>query len=161
MMSTLKSRDGVPDPDTADPPPIPRLAFPPSPTAHGVLDGCWWPRTRDPAVELPALVAAVAGRLGAVGRIALNEDAWDAMPPRIMAVGDQVVRLDWLLAWDQHTIRLIGCDSAHLDLLAIPPDTARAVAMSCLAVAAGQPTSPNLGAAPFAPLPGAAPRLAS
>jgi hypothetical protein len=161
MTSTLKSHDRVPDPGTADPSPIPRLAFPPSPTAHGVLDGCWWPRTRDPAAELPALVAAVAERLGVVIRIALSENAWDTTPRRIIAAGDRVVLLDWLVTWDQHTIRLIGSNSAHIDLLAIPSETARAVAMNCLAVAAGRRTSPDPPAAPIATRAPATPRLAS
>lgn len=120
-----------------------RLVFPPSPTAHGVLDGSWWPRTRDPAAELPGLIAAVTDRLGVVDRIALNADAWDTRPQQITTVGKQVVRLDWFGAWDAHTIRLIGCDSSHLDLLVIPPDTATALALTCLAIAAGQNTSPN------------------
>jgi hypothetical protein len=120
------------------------LVFPPSPTAHGVLDGGWWPRTRDPAAELPALITAVTERWGVVGRIALNADAWDTRPQRITTLGQQVVRLDWFGACDGHTIRLIGCDSSHLDLLVIPPDTATVLALACLAMVAGQNTSPNL-----------------
>lgn len=120
-----------------------RLVFPPSPTAHGVLDGGWWPRTRDPAAELPALVAAVADRLGVVSRIALNADAWDTRPQRVKTAGPRVVRLDWFGAWDAHTIRLIGCDSAHLDLLMIPPDTATVLALVCLGMVADQDTSAN------------------
>jgi hypothetical protein len=41
-----------------------RLVFPPSPTAQGVVDGSWWPRTRDPAAELPGLIAAVTEPVG-------------------------------------------------------------------------------------------------
>jgi hypothetical protein len=37
-------------------------------------------------VELPALIAAVADRLGMVDRIALNADAWDTRPQRITTV---------------------------------------------------------------------------
>ncbi|MGB7797077.1 MAG: DUF5994 family protein [Pseudonocardiaceae bacterium] len=122
-----------------------RLVFPPSPTAQGVVDGSWWPRTRDPAAELPALIAAVADRLGMVDRIALNANAWDTRPQRITTVGQEVVRLDWSGAW-AHTIRVIGCDSSHLDLLVIPPATARTLALACLAIAAGHTRSPNLRA---------------
>jgi hypothetical protein len=124
------------------------LVFPPSPTAQGVVDGSWWPQTRDPAAELPALIASVTDRLGMVDRIALNTDAWDTRPQQIMIVGQQVVRLDWSGTWDTHTIRLTGRDSSHLNLLVIPPDTATALALTCLAIAAGQNRSPNPPAGP-------------
>jgi hypothetical protein len=145
MMSVLERQHSIPDTGAESTRPDSRLVFPPSPTAHGVLDGSWWPRTRDPATELPALIAAVTDRLGVVGRIALNADAWDTRPQQIPIVGQQVVRLDWFGAWDAHTIRLIGYDSSHLDLL-VPPDTATALALTCLAIAAGQNTSPDLRA---------------
>lgn len=144
MMSVSERHHSIPDPGAESTRPGARLVFPPSPTAHGVLDGSWWPRTRDPAAELPALIAAVTDRLGVVGRIALNADGWDTRPQRITTVGQQVVGLDWSGAWDVHTIRLIGCDSSHLDLLVIPPDTATVLALTCLAIAAAQNTSPNL-----------------
>jgi hypothetical protein len=122
-----------------------RLVFAPSPTAQGVVDGSWWPRTRDPAVELPALIAAVADRLGMVDRIALNADAWDTRPQRITTVDQQMVRLDWPDASDAHTIRVTGDDSSHLDLLVIPPDTATNLALTCLAITAGhnKPVAPR------------------
>jgi len=75
--------------------------------------------SRDPAAELPAVVA-VADRLGVVSRIALNADAWDARPQRVMIIGHRVVRLDWFDAWDAHTIRLLGAAPRHPDLLVIP-----------------------------------------
>jgi hypothetical protein len=71
-----------------------RLVFPPSPTAQGVVDGSWWPRSRDPAAELPVLIAAVTDRLGMVDRISLNADAWDTRPQRLTTVDQQMVRLD-------------------------------------------------------------------
>lgn len=143
MMSVLERHHSISDTGAESTRLDSRLVFLPSPTAHVVLDGSWWPRTRDPAAELPALIAAVTGRLGVVGRITLNADAWDTRPRRITTVGKQVVRLDWFGAWDAHTIRLIGCDCSHLDLLVIPPDTATVLALTCLAIAAGQNTSPN------------------
>jgi Family of unknown function (DUF5994) len=140
-MSVLE-RHSIPDPGAEPTRPDSRLVFPPSPAARGVLDGSWWPRTRDPAAELPGLVVAVTDRLGVVSRIALNADAWDTRPQQITTVDQQVVRLDWSGAW-AHAIRLIGCDSSHLDLLVIPPDTATTLALTCLAIAAAPNTSPN------------------
>jgi hypothetical protein len=120
-----------------------RLAFPESFTSHGVPNGAWWPRTRDPAAELPALVAAVADRLGVVRRIALNADAWDFWPRRLLIRGGSAIRLDWC-AGGAHTVRLTGGDASHLDLLAIPFDTAMVLALTCLARAA-RDVSPMTG----------------
>jgi hypothetical protein len=111
------------------------LAFSPSSTADDVVNGGWWPRTRDPATELPALATAVAGRLGVVRRIALNADAWTSWPHQFVIIGGRRVRLDWRTG-DSHTIRLTGGDALHLDLLAIPPDTPTLLALTCLATAA-------------------------
>jgi hypothetical protein len=99
------------------------------------VDGGWWPRTRDPATELPALATAVADRLGVVRRIALNADAWTSWPHQLVIIGGRRVRLDWCNG-DAHTIRLTGGDALHLDLLAIPPDTPTILALTCLAGAA-------------------------
>jgi hypothetical protein len=118
----------------------PRLLFPHSSTADGVLDGGWWPRSRDPATELPTLIAAVTDRLDPVCRITLNAAAWDGRPQIIMTVEGREVRLDWFGAQDAHTISLIGSRS-RLDLMMIPPDTAMILALVCLSIAAGAPTS--------------------
>jgi hypothetical protein len=112
-----------------------RLTFSPSPTADGGVTGGWWPRTRDPATELPALATAVAERLGVVRKIALNADAWPFWPREVVITGGPKVRLDWCTG-DAHTIRLTGVDASHLDLLVIPPDTPAILALTCLARAA-------------------------
>lgn len=116
-----------------------RLAFPRSSTADGVPDGGWWPRSRDPATELPALIAAVADRLDPVHLITLNAAAWDARPQIIMTFEGREVRLDWFGERDAHTISLIGSRS-RLNLMMIPSDTVTVLALTCLAIAAGAPT---------------------
>lgn len=117
----------------------PRLVFPRSSTADGVPDGGWWPRSRDPATELPMLIAAVTDRLDPVRRITLNAAAWDGRP-QIMTVEGREVQLDWFGAQDAHTISMIGSGHLRLDLMMIPPDTAMILALYCLAIAAGAPT---------------------
>jgi hypothetical protein len=109
----------------------PRLTFTPRPTGHGEMDGRWWPRTDDLAVELPALLAAVAHRVGAVDRISLDPETW-ACRARTVTVDDRVILLDWFGARHRHTVGLRGTHSSHLDLLVIPPDTAPIVALACL-----------------------------
>ncbi len=116
-----------------------RLVFPRSPTADGLPDGGWWPRSRDPATELPALVAAVADRLDPVRRITLNAAAWDGRPQIIITPEGREVRLDWFGERDAHTISLIGSRRSRLDLMMIPSDTATVLALACLAIAAGAP----------------------
>jgi Family of unknown function (DUF5994) len=158
MMSVLERPHSISDTGAEALKPDLRLVFAPSRTARGVVDGSWWPRTRDPAAELPALIAAVTDRLGMVDRIALSADAWDTRPQRITTVGQQVVGLDWSGVWDAHTIRVTGRDFSHLDLLMIPPDTAKTLALACLAIAAAQNRSPEpTGRSPSDRLPGHTP----
>jgi hypothetical protein len=128
-----------------------RLAFPASFTSDDVLNGAWWPRTRDPAAELPALIAAVANRLGVVRRIAMNADAWNFWPRQLVIIGGSRVRLDWC-AGGAHTVRVTGSDGSHLDLLAIPVDTATVLALTCLARAARE-VSRNTGGRSVGPPP--------
>ena len=91
MMSVLARQHSISDTGVESPRCDSRLVFPPSATAQGVVDGSWWPRTRDPATELPALIAAVTDRMGMVDRIMLNADAWDTRPRQITTVGQHVV----------------------------------------------------------------------
>jgi hypothetical protein len=117
-----------------------RLVFTPSAGIQGVLGGGWWPRTHDLSEELPAVLAAVASRYGAVvARISLSATFWDATPEHI-GVGDRVVQLAWFRARDAHTVRLLGGGFWHLDLLVIPPDTAADAAAAVLALVASGET---------------------
>lgn len=109
-----------------------RLVLAPRPTPGGV-DGRWWPRTRDPAVELPALLVAVAQRFGAVDRVELDPEAWDHRPRRA-AVPGRVVALDWFGGGGRHAVELSGPHSTHVALLVIPPDAPLIVALACLSV---------------------------
>jgi hypothetical protein len=60
---------------------------------QGVLDGAWWPRSRDIAAELPALIAALTEHLGPIIRISLDTAAWEELPTRLI-IDDRVVRID-------------------------------------------------------------------
>jgi hypothetical protein len=118
----------------------PRLVFTRAPGAHRVLDGGWWPRTRILSEELPGLLAVVESRFGVViGRISLSATAWVATPERII-VGDRVVQVAWFRACDAHTIRLIGGEFWHLDLLVIEPDATVDAASAALRLVANAHT---------------------
>jgi Family of unknown function (DUF5994) len=104
--------------------------------AQSVLDGGWWPRTRDVSKELPALLTAVGSRFGVVvARVSLSATVWDATPEQI-SVGDRIVQVAWFRARDARTIRLLGDRFWHVDLLVIPPDTAADAARTALALVA-------------------------
>jgi hypothetical protein len=113
-----------------------RLVFTSPCAQQGVLDGGWWPRSRDLSQELPALLAAVASRFGVVvARVSLSATVWDATPEQV-AVGDRVVQVAWFRVRDARTIRLLGEHFRHLDLLVIPAGTDADAAGRALALMA-------------------------
>jgi len=124
-----------------------RLCLRPSlPGGHGMLDGGWWPRSRDPAVELRKLLADVnshLGQLGVIARVALNHNAWDRTPCRV-ASGDRIVPVGWFRAVDVHTIILMTASGDRVTLLVAPPEATAEQAAIALAMAAleGNSTHP-------------------
>ncbi|HZC99515.1 MAG TPA: DUF5994 family protein [Actinomycetes bacterium] len=124
-----------------------RLCLRPSlPGGHGVLDGGWWPRSRDPAAELRELLAGVNshfGQLGVIARVALNRTAWDRTPCRV-AIRDRIVPVGWFRAVDPHTIILMTASGDRITLLVTPPDATAEQAAIALAMAAleGNSTHP-------------------
>lgn len=132
--STTAATIGVqPDPALAL-----RLTLPSTGPGHGKLDGAWWPRSRDLAAELPALVTGLEARGHRVARAAVHTSAWPHVPAE-MTVGPRVVVLDTLDAeQDVHTIRLHcpEAESARLDLLVVPPQCPSVVAARVTAAVA-------------------------
>jgi hypothetical protein len=97
-----------------------------------MLDGGWWPTSRDPVVELCSLVIALnAQRAGGIERIMLNPTAWDGRPRRI-GVGGVVLRVGWFTTLDPALIILTGPRDLRIDLVVIPPQTAFAVATAAM-----------------------------
>ena len=86
---------------------------------RGILDGAWWPCSRDIAAELPALVSALTEYLGPVTRVGLDAGAWDALPTRLL-VDDRVVHIDSFPVGDD-TVLVTRGDQDHFSLLVIPP----------------------------------------
>jgi hypothetical protein len=95
---------------------------------QGVLDGVWWPRSRDIAAELPSLIDALTEHLGPITRVGLDTGAWDELPTR-MTVDDRVVRIDSFPVGDD-TILITRGEQDLFSLLVVPPhatpDAARA-----------------------------------
>ncbi|PWK84912.1 hypothetical protein C8D88_107119 [Lentzea atacamensis] len=99
-----------------------RLRLRPKALTTGYVDGAWWPRSRDLAAELPALLAVLAVRLGEIPRVSYNLTEWDTTPARISPDGVRV-RLSGFWSRPPHTVDLIAGDRHRLTLLLVPPDT--------------------------------------
>jgi hypothetical protein len=108
-----------------------RLSLKPSGSAKGALDGAWWPRSTDPAIELGTLSEAVGVP---VRRIALNMAGWDSAPRRVWRSGRNVA-VDWFQTSGVHLVRIVGTDDQRIDLLLIPVDTVNATADLALTMA--------------------------
>ncbi|WFB09905.1 DUF5994 family protein [Streptomyces sp. LX-29] len=97
----------------------------------GVLDGAWWPRSRDIDAELPSLITALTEHLGPVTRVGLDSRAWDDLPTRLI-IDDRVVHIDSFPVSDD-TVLVTRGDRDHFSLLVIPPDTTPDTARAAMA----------------------------
>lgn len=90
------------------------------PSDHAALDGVWWPHSRDLAVELPALVAALDARGFATGRVAYSRQSWDGVFKRLLVAG-RVIRLGWFRTIDPNSVSMTSRDGRErVDLLVVP-----------------------------------------
>lgn len=115
-------------------PPASRLSLDPALGRLGILDGGWWPRSRNASVELPRLVSLLNARVGAVLRLGIDARDWDDIPRRL-TVGGHVVRVGRFADVDHKIIATRGPQD-HIMLLVIPPQASTATAKSALAMAA-------------------------
>jgi hypothetical protein len=127
-------------PTTAPPtrpvaPPGLRLQLDPAMAGTGVVDGGWWPRSRDPDAELPGLIAGLDTSLGPITRVALNLDAWDTAPRRV-AVHGRRLRVGWFRNMDPDTIGVTRAFRDRVALLVIPPEATTAAAGIAMTMAA-------------------------
>ncbi|GAA0587349.1 DUF5994 family protein [Actinomadura livida] len=112
--------------------PRPRVRLVPSGTGRGVLDGGWWPRSRDTAAELTELLTALAGPGGApASLVTIDFYDWDEIPLRITVRGREI-RVGWLAHLD-HVVAVTRGQADPLLLLVVPPGAAPASAEAALA----------------------------
>lgn len=117
-----------------------RLRMRPDASVRPIVDGAWWPRSRDPVTEATALITALDSRYPHVTDVMLNAPAWDSHPRRIRIAGG-VVRLGWFASLDACLLIVITRDDQRIDLLVVSPDTSRAVADAAMDMAVdGAPT---------------------
>jgi hypothetical protein len=88
---------------------------------RGILDGAWWPRSRDVATELPGLISVLTEHLGPVSRVGLDRAAWDELPTRLVVDG-RVVHIDASSEGDD-TVLVTRGGQDLFSLLVVPPDT--------------------------------------
>ncbi|MFE9633347.1 DUF5994 family protein [Streptomyces sp. NPDC006463] len=98
---------------------------------EGLLDGAWWPRTRDVETELPALISVLTGHLGRITRVGVDASAWNGLPTRLV-IDDQVVHVDSDPVGDD-TVLITRGENDHFALLVVPPDTTTDAAREMMA----------------------------
>ncbi|MEV4506913.1 DUF5994 family protein [Streptomyces klenkii] len=117
------------------PPPV-RLTLKPAGADRGLLDGAWWPRSRDLARELPALTDVLDHRWARITRITVNPTYWPVIPRKIPVTG-HVVHVGWFKAeQDPHKLLLLSYTEGRWDLLVIPPESSEPTAARLMAAAA-------------------------
>jgi hypothetical protein len=117
------------------PPSTPRIHLAPTHADQTVLDGGWWPRSWDPAAELPGLILALADRYGRIRSVMINNGPWDSRF-RKLAVGTTVVRVGWFTTLDRALLIATTDRGDQIDLLIVAPGTAEAAALEAMARAA-------------------------
>jgi hypothetical protein len=125
------------------PPPAPRLCLQPDRSGRTLLDGGWWPRSADPAVELPGLIVALDERYGPsrpVTRVMLGMAGWDPGGPRRLRVtgpaGSRVVRLGWFASQPAGLLTATSAGGQRTDLLTVPSEASEHDARAAMAQAA-------------------------
>ena len=122
-----------------------RMSLAPLGSAPALLDGAWWPRSRDLGAELPQLVAALDPLWGRITRVTVNPTHWPAAFPRKVPVDGHVVKVGWFLAeQDPHQLLLLSYRTSRWDLLVVPPGTDPATA-AWLMTAASDPQRTSTG----------------
>lgn len=125
---------------SATPPSVPRLRLEPTGSQRTLLDGAWWPRSIDPAAELPGLVLAIDKLRGPVTRIVLAAAGWDSHPRRL-SVNDRVLRLGYFTSQPLGLLTAICARNERVDLLVVAPATDSETANAAMIMAA---TTTNL-----------------
>ncbi|MEI5009896.1 DUF5994 family protein [Streptomyces sp. PmtA] len=126
--------DRIPTSERLTSPPA-RLSMTPAGSPRGLLDGAWWPRSRDLLRELPALVHVLDARWGRITRVTVNPAHWPMIPRKVPVAG-HTVHVGWFAEQDPHKLLLLSYTAGRWDLLVIPPETDAATAARLMAAAA-------------------------
>ena len=116
--------------------PAARVRLKPDSDRPGMVNGAWWPRSRDLVRELPPLIAVLDERWGRIIRVTVNVRMWPDIPKRVRT-GEHVVHVGWFDAeQDPHDICLLSYNlGGRWDLVVVPPETDAAAAERLMATA--------------------------
>jgi hypothetical protein len=92
-----------------------------NPTVPTVLDGAWFPRTRDAATELTDLVTAFDDQGTRINLFMLNPNGWQHRPRRV-EIGDRSVRVAWFDALDAAVLIATTERTRRIQLLIVTDD---------------------------------------
>ncbi|MDK1348987.1 DUF5994 family protein [Streptomyces sp. 378] len=135
MSATLLPPLPRPEPAAA---PAARLALKTDGSSRGLLDGAWWPRSRDLAHELRALTDALDPLWGRITRVAVNPEHWPVIPRKVPVDG-RTVKVGWFTPEiDPHKLLLLSYGTGRWDLLVIPPETGAESAARLMTAASGR-----------------------
>jgi hypothetical protein len=86
------------------------------------LDGGWWPRSRDLAVELADLIDHFPPQFGRIVRALFSPPDWEEPAPRRIPIAGGHVKVGSFPRDDTHLIQLNTSDGSVLHVLVVPPD---------------------------------------
>ena len=136
MRSTTERQTTI----SPEPPDKPRLCTRQDQPGGTLLDGGWWPRSADPAVELPVLLPALDERHGRITRVMLGTADWNASRPRRLLIdgpaGRRVVKLGWFDTMPGGLLTAISARGERTDLVTIPPPSGELAASAAMQQAA-------------------------
>ncbi len=125
-----------PIPTAPTPAPAVRISLKPAGESRGLLDGAWWPRSRDLASELPSLIAVLDEHWGRITHLTVNVRMWPFIPAKVLT-GSHVLRLGWFdTEQEPADLCLLSYHTGRWDLLVIPPECDPARAARLMAAAA-------------------------
>jgi Family of unknown function (DUF5994) len=110
-----------------------RLRLKPKAPTTGWVDGAWWPRSRDLAVELPGLLAVLVVRLGRIERVSYHLGEWGPTVGKI-SCGGGVVRLGGYRTQHADTVDVLAA-LHRATLLVVPPEASALTAHAALMAA--------------------------
>jgi hypothetical protein len=113
----------------------PRLTLAGERMHNATLNGGWWPRSWEPAAELPGLVAALTEHYGPIRRLILNSRVWrSGLGPT--AVDSGLVPVRWFSTAEPSLLVVITEPGEQINLLVVPPGSKAATARAAMDKAA-------------------------
>lgn len=131
---TERPPTATPIAEPADYPPV-RLSLKPPGPPSGLLDGAWWPHSRDLTRELAFLTDVLDPLWGRITRVTVNPTHWPVVPRKVLVNG-HVVKVGWFRQeQDPHQLMLRSYRVGRWDLLIVPPGATAAAAERLMAAA--------------------------